>query len=348
MLGLAAFKGVVFCLFAGIFECAEKSGKGPNLVVSQMQCLSMSCFGEDDYYGQSRNSTVDEDQERRLTPLWESCSSCGSCSSSNPKERLLPKSSALVDASGGLELEQAVVLEIASQKENHGLVDFGSILLKNPTSVCAAHESAKELERQGAFHQAVQGYKRALGLSRNLHLPSWKALGQLYACQTPADYASAAICFKHVSHLEPHNAENFLLLGMSLITLGKAKEALRQYHQGLRQQPIEPKVELELLFSIALILEDTHSPLGEIVNSYRKVISRSAALVNHDAATSQRVCAQAQMALGGLMLARQQYNKALEWYALIDLALPCLDEETAFGVQQSIEFCRRELEARRL
>ena len=313
------------------------------------QCLSTSCFGEDDYYAQSCRSSVNE-EEHRLTPLFESCSSCGSCSSSNPKDsqRLLPKSIALDTCGGpGLELEQAVVSEIASMKEQHGLVDFSAILLKNPTSICAAYENAKELERQGAYHQAVHGYKRALALSRNFHLPSWKALGQLYACQTPQDYSSATICFKHVSHLEPHNAENFLLLGMSLIALGKAKEALRQYHQGLRQQPLEPKVELELLYSIALILEDTHSPLGEIVNSYRKVISRSAALVNHDTATSHRVCAQAQMALGGLMLARQQYNKALEWYSLIDLALPCLDEETQFGVQQSIEFCRRELEARR-
>jgi len=216
-------------------------------------------------------------------------------------------------------------------------LDISLLCARFPNSVTAAFTQGTFFEQTGKCNDAVRSYKRALALSRNLHLESFKALGRIYAYQT-FDMTSAILCFRHAVQLEPRNAHNQLMLGLALSSLGKVHESLQSFYAGLRLQP-DPEVELELLFNVALVHHDLGS--SDAINSYKKVITFAGSNLNKVENAGILRC-QAQMQCANIYSDRKLFKKALEMLESVDMNTA--DESTMNTICQTIEFIKRELE----
>jgi len=208
-----------------------------------------------------------------------------------------------------------------------------------------AFERGQAFERDGSQHHAAAlQFKRCLSLAKGAHAPAWRALGQLYASRE-FDFGSALICFRHLVQLEP-TAEHHLLLGLSQIALGKAGDALNSYYNGLRSTVTDAATEMELSFNVALVHDDLRN-VSEAILWYERAISTASR--SGSGSGSGRLVAQSQLALAGLHLERRAWGKALTQFEYVVARTGDeMDEATRSSALQSIEFCKRELEARML
>jgi len=187
---------------------------------------------------------------------------------------------------------------------------------------------------------SAAAFKRALSLSHNKSVDAWTGLGHVYA--NISDFASASVCFRQAATLDPRCVQSHLTLGLSLIAMGNARDALQAYFAALRLRPADKELEGELHFNVALVYEDLKSS-QLAATSYKAVIS---ALSPPSSAKGRKLLLDAQLNLASLQAdssgSRKALQEALATYMSIDLE-EC-DRDVTASVLKSIEFLRRELE----
>jgi len=186
---------------------------------------------------------------------------------------------------------------------------------------------------------SAAAFKRALSLSNNKNADAWTGLGHVYA--NISDFASASVCFRQASNLAPRSVQAHLTLGLSLIAMGNARDALQAYFAALRLRPADKELEGELHFNVALVYEDIKST-KLAATSYKAVIS---ALSPPTSAKGRKLLLDAQLNLASLQAdsaSLKSLREALTTYMSIELE-EC-DRDLTASVLKSIEFLRRELE----